>query len=103
MQPTAYSDSCSSVQLPTVGLRKAWSAYDAAVSYLAPRTTMPASVSLTTCSSMSGSCSCGRFERSPFGSVFAETGNKSALSAHDMALEILAELRIYLIKHLPAA
>jgi hypothetical protein len=45
----------------------------AAVSNLAPRTTIPASVSLTTCRSISGSCSCGRFERSPLGSVLAET------------------------------
>ena len=43
------------LQFAIVGFRNAWSAYADAVSNLAPRMTMPASVSFTTWTSMSGS------------------------------------------------
>src|SRR5471032_3207087 len=89
--PTAYSDSAALPQLALVGLANAWLAYAAAVSYFAPRTMMPASVSLTTCSNMSGSCSCGDLERSPLGSVLAETWNGSAFRTASIWRRMLAE------------
>ena len=51
---------------------------------------MPLSVSFTTCSSMSGSCCCGGLDRSPFGSVFADTWNGSAQTACSMCRLMLA-------------
>ena len=60
---------------------------------------MPASVSFTTWTSMSGSWSCGRFDRSPLGSVLAETWKGSSLIALvDVALDILGEARIDLVE-----
>ena len=92
-KPTAYSDIAALPQFAMVGLVNAWLAYGAAVSYFAPRTMIPASVSRTTCSNMSGSCSCGGFERSPFGSVLAETWKGSTRSTASMWRRMFAEKR----------
>src|SRR4026207_136408 len=52
---------------------------------------MPLSVSRTRCSGVSGSWSCGRLERSPLGSVLAETWKGSPCSTRWMWRSMLAE------------
>ena len=69
----AYSESSALPQSPIVGLTNAWLAYAAAVSNLAPRTTMPLSVSPDGVQQHVGILSCGGLERSPLASVLAET------------------------------
>ena len=61
------------------------------------------SVSLTTCTIMSGSCSCGGIERSPLGSVLAETWNTSvSITPLTWRSMLSAKLRIDLVQHVAA-
>ena len=49
---------------------------------------------------MSGSCSCGGFERSPFGSVLAETWNGSLRRTLSTWLRMFfGEVRVDLVEH----
>jgi hypothetical protein len=89
--PTAYSEWACLFHSPIVGLTKAWFEYAAAVSNLAPRTTIPRSFSATTRSSTSGSWSCGHFDRSPLGSVLADTWNGSCSVALRTCLTMFSE------------
>src|SRR5215207_4945512 len=54
---------------------------------------MPASVSRATCTIMSGSWSCGRLDRSPLGSVLADTWKRSASSTRLMWRSMLSAKR----------